>query len=101
MSKIRHILLVEYKPEATEEEIEATRLAFLSIGNKISGIEDVEWGLNNSPEGKSAGYELCIQITFQDKSARDVYLDHPEHSKLKQVFRKIIGKLIVFDYSVD
>jgi hypothetical protein len=94
-------MLVETKQEATIIEIETTRLAFLTIPEKIDGIEDVEWGFNNSPEGKNKSYDLALMMTFRDESIREIYLTHPEHEAFKVHFRKIIKDIVVVDYTVS
>ncbi len=97
---IRHLMLVEMKPEATTNEIEIAKQAFIDIPTKIAGIEAVEWGMNNSPEGKNKAYDLAIVMTFTDDSARNIYLTHREHDALKVHFKKIIQDIVVLDYTV-
>lgn len=97
---IRHLMLVETKQSATVIERDAAKAAFLSISDKVDGIESVEWGENNSPEGKNKSYDLAIVMTFCSEEARDRYLTHPEHDALKVHFRKIIQDIVVVDYTV-
>lgn len=97
---IRHILLVEIIPEACPEQIDAVKHAFLQIPEQIEGVTHVEWGVNDSPEGKNQAFTHCILMTFEDESARQTYLPHPQHEALKIIFRAIIKNLIVFDYTV-
>jgi len=66
----------------------------------VAGLSDVEWGKNDSPEGKNQGYSHCIMMTFCDDAARVAYLTHPEHLKAKEVFRPTLEDIIVFDYSL-
>lgn len=98
---IRHVMLVEVKSGATSAEIEATKQAFIAIPDKVGGLENVEWGWNNSPEGKNQSYTLAIVMTFHDEQARDTYLVHPAHEALKVHFRKIISDIVVLDYTVE
>lgn len=93
-------MLVESKAEATALEIEAARQAFLAIPDKIEGMTNIEWGTNNSPEGKNRDYNIAISMLFKDKETRERYLVHPEHAALKVPFRKIIKQIIVFDYAI-
>lgn len=97
---IRHILLIEIIPEACPEQIDTVKHAFLQIPEQIEGVTHVEWGVNDSPEGKNQAFTHCILMTFEDESARQVYLPHPQHEALKVIFRAIIKNLIVFDYTV-
>ena len=95
---IRHILLIKFKPETTQEQIEELMELFVSMTDKVDGVTDVEWGENNSPEGKNKGYTHSVFMTFADEAGRDNYLPHPEHDALKNVFRPILDDIIVFDY---
>ncbi|ECD5143716.1 Dabb family protein [Salmonella enterica subsp. enterica serovar Caracas] len=96
---IRHILLIQFTVETSIEQIEAVRIGFLSMPTGVEGVTTVEWGENNSPEGKNAGYKHCVIMTFTDQQARKRYLHHPKHKALKDIFRPFLSKLIVFDYN--
>lgn len=67
---------------------------------KVEGVDSVEWGLNDSPEGKNKHYTHCVMMTFVDEAGRDRYLPHPEHDVLKEIFRPILEDIVVFDYTV-
>ncbi|HEC7758684.1 TPA: Dabb family protein [Salmonella enterica subsp. enterica serovar Muenchen] len=71
---------------------------FQSLPDKISGVLSVEWGANNSPEGKNAGFTHCVIMTFIDEPTRVEYLHHPEHLILKNIFKPYLTDIIVFDY---
>ena len=95
---IRHVLFIQYKNQATEADIAISLRNFEQIKSKIKGIEAVEWGLNNSPEGRNKDYTHCVLMTFTDETARDHYLPHPEHDVLKAQLGPILEDIIVFDY---
>jgi len=97
---IRHILLIQFKDETLETDLENVKQAFKTIPDHIEGIMSVEWGENISPEHLNMGFTHCIQMTFQDKECRDQYLPHPKHEELKSVFINHLKKIIVFDYSI-
>jgi hypothetical protein len=97
---IRHVLLVKPKANVNSEQMETARSAFMAIEQHIPGILSVEWGINNSPEGKHQGYDLCIIMTFDNEACRDAYLPHPKHEALKQDFAPIIDDIIVVDFNV-
>lgn len=40
---IRHILLIKFKPESTQEQIEELMAMFVSMTDKVDGVTDVEW----------------------------------------------------------
>ncbi len=97
---IRHILFITFTDSALSEQILAVRTAFLQIPDLIDGITGVEWGINNSPEGKNSGFTHCVLMTFADEAARQRYLPHPAHEALKTIFRPILRDIIVLDYTL-
>ncbi|WBA09533.1 Dabb family protein [Salinivibrio kushneri] len=97
---IRHVLLVRFTANARDDQIQALKDKFESMPSVIDGVESVEWGENNSPEGKDHGYTHVIVMTFRDDAARERYLPHPEHEALKAILRPILEDIIVVDYSV-
>ncbi|EKL9332568.1 Dabb family protein [Salmonella enterica] len=98
---IRHILLMRFTDLAMAEQIAEVLDTFLKIPEYIHGVVVVECGENDSPEGKNAGFSHCVLMTFCNETARQQYFSHPEHIKLKKIFRPILESLIVFDYTLD
>ncbi|MEC5319402.1 Dabb family protein [Brenneria populi subsp. brevivirga] len=97
---IRHILLIAFADKASALEIEAVRAAFLRMTENVEGVQAVEWGCNDSPEGKNGGFTHCVMMTFRDEQARRRYLPHPKHDELKTIFRPILNDIIVLDYTL-
>ncbi|ATA25308.1 stress protein [Brenneria goodwinii] len=97
---IRHILLITFTAQASAAEIEQVKTAFLQMPENIEGVQAVEWGYNDSPEGKNAGFTHCVMMTFRDEQARQRYLPHPKHDELKAIFRPVLSDIIVLDYPV-
>ncbi|EBF0843337.1 Dabb family protein [Salmonella enterica subsp. enterica] len=95
---IRHVLLMKFNDDTPRNHLLAIQEGFQSIPDKISGVLSVEWGANNSPEGKSAGFTHCVMMTFMDEPTRVECLYHPEHLALKKIFRPYLADIIVFDY---
>lgn len=97
---IRHVIFCSFREGVTLGHIQVVEKAFLQIPVQIEGVLSVEWGVNNSPESKNAGFTHCILMTFQDEAVRRHYLDHPAHCTLKSIFNTIRHKIIVLDYSL-
>ena len=97
---IRHILLIKFKSTAKTNDINMLKASFESMPSKVKGVHSVEWGINDSPEGKNKGYTHAVVMNFVDDAGRDNYLPHPEHDELKKLFRPILEDLVVFDYTV-
>ena len=81
-------------------DIVRARSEFSEIQNKIEGLSGFEWGENTSPEGFSEGFTHCIQLIFDNEEARDRYIPHPDHEKLKSTLLPILEKITVIDYSI-
>jgi hypothetical protein len=97
---IKHILLIKFKQSSTRDAIEKLKGLFEAMPDKVAGIVSVEWGVNNSPEGKNQGYSHSVLMTFADEQGRKNYLPHPEHEALKQFFAPLLDDIIVFDYQI-
>ncbi|MET1283058.1 Dabb family protein [Vibrio navarrensis] len=97
---IRHFLLIKFKQSADSSEIEKLKGLFAAMPEKVDGVLAVEWGENDSPEGKNQGFTYSVLMTFADEAGRQNYLPHPEHDALKQVFRPLLEDIVVFDYTI-
>ncbi|WP_391086992.1 Dabb family protein [Vibrio sp. NH-UV-68] len=96
---IRHILLIKFKESSPLSEIEKLKGLFEAMPEKVEGVVSVEWGVNDSPEGKNKGYTHSVLMTFANEAGRQNYLPHVEHEALKQVFRPLLEDIVVFDYT--
>jgi hypothetical protein len=93
MDAVRHIVIFKFRPDATEAQINQMTQEFINLKNKIPGIIDFEYGVNNSPEGLSRGFTHIYLLTLENAAARDAYLPHPEHKK----FGELVGQLGIVD----
>lgn len=91
--EVKHIVVFKYKASATTDQINEVTTAFKDLKNKIPGIVNFEYGVNNSPENLNKGFTHVYLLTFKDVAARDAYLPHPEHKK----FGALLGKLDVLE----
>lgn len=96
---IRHILFIKFKASVTAEQIAEVKTLFQSMA-KIDGVEGVEWGVNDSPEGLDKGYTHVVLMTFASEASREAYLPHPDHEALKAVFVPLVDDIVVLDYTL-
>jgi len=61
---LRHIVLIKFKKDATEEQMRLVERAFGELPLKIKEIRDFEWGINNSPEEINKGFtaEFTVEV---------------------------------------
>jgi hypothetical protein len=95
---VQHIALFRFKAGTPPATIEHAFDELRRLAKVIPGITGFTCGTNNSPEGLSDGLTHGFVMTFQDATARDVYLPHPEHQKFIAFAVPHIEKVVVFDY---
>ena len=97
---IRHLVLVKFKADTSPSLLQALETAFAALASKISAVQSLEWGTNNSPEGLDKGFTHCFNLTFADEAARAVYLPHPVHLAFVAQLKPALDDVLVLDYAV-
>lgn len=97
-AKLRHVVLFKFKEDADPEAIKKAEEAFVALPAKIPEIKDLEWGLNNSPEGLNKGFTHCYLLTFDSEEGRATYLPHPDHKAFGALLKDILEDVTVVDY---
>ena len=100
MPSLKHLALAKFKPGTSDKQITDFFEAIGKLREVIPGILDYSWGANNSPEGLNQGFTHAFVMTFKDAPARDRYLPHPAHEKLKAGIFPHLEAVVVFDYDV-
>lgn len=100
MSKVKHIALLKFKDGTSGETIEGLFDELLNMTEVIPGIEDYVAGENSSPESLNQGYTHGFVMTFTDAAARDAYLPHPEHERMKSIVLPHVESALVFDFEI-
>jgi hypothetical protein len=101
---IRHVVLINFRPELDGTDISQALNSVVKLKDKIDGILAVTAGASNSPENLEKGFRHGFVIDFRDAAARDAYLPHPEHVKvgkaLVQAAQGGVAGILVFDYEI-
>ena len=100
MSKIKHIALIKFKDSTTPEQIEQVFEQIMDLSEAVPGVEDYVSGANNSPEGLNDGFTHGFVMTFTDAAARDAYLPHAEHERVKTAVLPYVERVVVFDFEI-
>lgn len=95
---LRHVVLLSFKEDSSEEDIKKVEDAFIALKDKIPQIRDFEWGTNNSPEGLNKGLTHCFLVSFESEEDREIYLPHPEHKAFVEVLSPHMKDVTVVDY---
>ena len=94
----RHVVLFKFKDAAPAAKVVEIEKAFMALKGKISLIQEVEWGLNVSPDGLNDGYTHCFLVTFKQKADLERYLPHPAHRAFVDILKPQLDKVLVVDY---
>jgi Stress responsive A/B Barrel Domain len=97
---LRHLVLLKFKADTSPAQLQALERAFAALANKISAVQSLEWGINNSPEGLDKGFTHCFNLTFADAAARAAYLPHPVHLAFVEQLKPALDDVLVLDYAV-
>lgn len=100
MAKIKHIALLKFKEGTGSDQIGQLFDELLDITENIAGIEDYVSGENCSNEGRNQGYTHGFIMTFTDAAARDAYLVHPDHERVKAAILAHVDSALVFDFEL-
>jgi len=100
MAKIKHIALFRFREGTSEEQIQKTFDELMELSENVPGIEDYVAGVNNNPEGLNKGYTHGFVMTFTDAGARDAYIPHPEHERVKAFVLPLVEETVVLDFEV-
>jgi len=81
---IVHLVLLKLRKDVPPVDAKRVFEAIGALRKVIPGITDYAWGPYSSPEGMNKGYTHGFSMIFESAAARDVYLPHPAHEKVKQ-----------------
>jgi hypothetical protein len=72
--------------------------ALAALRTRLPGFLHFAAGPYSSPEGANRGFTHGCLMTFADAAARDHYLGHPDHERVKQEFLPSVEEVIAFDF---
>jgi len=99
---IHHLVVFHLKKSTAPAQTTEVMGALAGLQKKIPGLLTFTGGAYSSPEGQNQGFTHGFVMTFRDAAARDGYLTHPEHEKVKaRILPLLEGGLkgvIAFDF---
>ena len=100
MSEIKHYGVFQFKDGVTPEQIDECFAEMKGMVGKIPGLLEVIHGPYDSPEGLNEGFTHGFIMSFESAEARDAYLPHPEHERVKDIVVPRLERVIVFDFAL-
>ena len=93
---IKHIVLLTWKENVSQEQINAVTAGFRSLGEEIEEVVGYEFGQDAQIFKGNADYALVAE--FQNESDLRAYVVHPRHQEL---LAKVTGPLLKSFQSVQ
>jgi hypothetical protein len=97
---IRHILLLQQRPDATAADIDACRAGLAGLVGAVPGLLRFDWGHNIAPEERRGGFTHGFTMDFVDQASLDAYGPHPQHQIAAAKVRATFERVVVFDFAV-
>ncbi|MBC8003808.1 MAG: Dabb family protein [Opitutaceae bacterium] len=94
----RHVVVLKFKADAPAAELKKIEEGFVALKGKIDTVQEIEWGLNESPEGFNDGFTHVFFVTFKNKAGVETYITHPEHVAFVTLLKTQMEKVLVVDY---
>lgn len=104
MPRVMHVVLFRVRDDVTKDEIDHLFATFVELKEKnlVPGIVSFSYGPYSSPEGLNKDFNYGFNMVFESEEARDGYLPHPEHDRVKNMIVAMlhdgINSVVAFDY---
>jgi hypothetical protein len=95
---IQHMVLLRFKPDISEQQIDRLFEQVDDLKRVVPGMRYFAGGKYSSPEGLNQGFTHGFLVTFDDVAARDAYLAHPDHDRVKDDIIPCIDAVVAFDF---
>jgi len=96
---VEHIVIFKFNETTTAEQQTEAIQKLKGLKNEISGILDIQAGLNFSD--RSQGFEVGLTVRFEDKQALEAYGPHEKHQEAVSFLREIgLSDIIVVDFEI-
>ena len=100
---MHHLVVLKIKKNTRPAQVTRMFAELDGLKKKIPGLLSFAGGPYSSPEGLNQGFTHGFAMTFKDGPARDGYLTHPEHVKVKELILPLLegglDGVIAFDFS--
>jgi hypothetical protein len=91
-------VLFKWKPGTSQAKIDEIYRELEGLKRLIPGLQSFSGGEYSSPEGMNQGYTHGFIMTFTDAAARNGYLPHAEHERVKAIVGPHLEHVVAFDW---
>ena len=100
MPHVKHYGVFQFKEGVNGEQIATCFESMASMVGEVPGLMDFCHGPYDSDEGLNDGFTHGFIMTFESPQARDEYLPHPLHERVKEIVVPHLERLVVFDFNL-
>jgi hypothetical protein len=97
---IRHILLLQPRPDATPTAIASCRAALAGLVGSVPGLIDFHWGENLVAPERREGFTHGFSMDLVDRASLDAYYPHPAHKPVAALVRATFERIVVLDFAL-
>lgn len=84
---IDRTVLVKFSESTSHEQLKEVCERFKALKNHLTGIVDLQAGLNFAERSKD--FQVVLSVRFEDKAALDSYVSNPEHQAVAAYIREV------------
>ena len=93
---INHVVVIKFKPDARDEEIDDLEKGLDDLPNQIIEIQAFEFGRDLIHSERS--YDFALVSLFANLEALKRYQEHPAHLKILQKINRMAEDILAVDF---
>ena len=93
---LNHVVLMKFKPDVTDAQIEALQAMLDDLPNKITEIQTYEFG-KDVVQGERS-YDFGLVSLFANTDTLRRYQTHPEHLEVLKTLKAMCESVITVDF---
>ena len=93
---INHVVLIKFKPDVKDTDIDALEKSLDDLPNKIVEIQTYEFGRDLLHAKRS--YDFALVALFANLEAVKRYQEHPAHLKALQKLNRLSDNILTVDF---
>lgn len=94
-----HLVLMKFKPEIEDADIDALEKAFERLPDIIVEIQSYEFGRDIVRSERS--YDFGLVSLFANMEALNRYREHPDHQKALARIKKMCADIVAVDFEPE
>jgi quinol monooxygenase YgiN len=94
---IKHVVLIKFKPEVTEDQVDDVERSLDALPGAIPEILSYDFGRDVVHSERS--FDFGLVSSFSDLEALERYEEHPDHQAVLGKLKSLCDQIIVVDFT--